>query len=639
MSAVRPSSRALRHYTLLVIAVGGGVLAHSLYLLPSAPYPLGWAALGVLALLAAAFPLKVPGLPAYLSINETFFMASALLFGPAPATVTIAVDSLIISWRRGNHLRQLLFNLTSAPLALWCGIHTYFLMSGGPPMAHDMSSPNALTLAPLAGMAGVYFLLNSGLIALAVALSKGIRPFQLWRQHFLVMSLNYFGAASAAFFLIVLMQSLGVTALVAVIPLISVCYLAMRSWLGRVEDAQQHVQTVNKMYLSTIGAFSTAIEAKDGVTGNHVHRVQAYALGLARALDVTDASTLQAIEAAALLHDTGKLAVPEHILNKPGRLTPAEFETMKTHVDVGAEILSSIDFPYPVVPIVRAHHENWDGTGYPRNLKAEDIPIGARILAVVDCFDALTSDRPYRAAMNEADAIAIIVERRGTMYDPQVVDTFLKVYRDIAPPGAQKPALENALRQIRRVHQPEPAEAVSRLPDASGDASTELLAFVSLARVASQRPTVRDIGALAWAHLRELVPTASLAIFTTDSARTELLVEYAAGPAAPRLGTLSMEVGRRVSGWVAANRRPMMNADAPLDLAELAEDLRYALSLPLLAEARLVGVLTLYAVEQFSDVQVRQLEMIVPHLATAVAAVDNEPARPAGRDLRVVARR
>ena len=127
---------------------------------------------------------------------------------------------------------------------------------------------------------------------------------------------------------------------------------------------------------------------------------------------------LRAIEAAALLHDVGKLAIPEHILNKPGRLTPAEFERMKSHARIGAEILSEVDFPYPVVPIVRHHHENWDGTGYPDGLKGDAIPVGARILAVVDCFDALTSHRPYRRALSVGEAVAIIDARRGTMYDP-----------------------------------------------------------------------------------------------------------------------------------------------------------------------------------------------------------------------------
>src|SRR5262249_26364289 len=196
---------------------------------------------------------------------------------------------------------------------------------------------------------------------------------------------------------------------------------------------------LNRMYLSTVETLATAIDAKDEVTHGHIRRVQHAAVGLARELGVTDDMELRAIEAAALLHDTGKIAIPEHILNKPGKLTPAEFEKMKLHAPIGAEILSSIDFPYPVVPIVRHHHENWNGTGYPDGLKGTDIPLGARILSVVDCFDALTSDRPYRPRLTDDEALAILLERRASMYDPLVVDTFVRVYAEIAPENSAPP--------------------------------------------------------------------------------------------------------------------------------------------------------------------------------------------------------
>lgn len=635
------TSPQLRWFTIIVIAAGASILAHAMWHLPTTPNPIGWVALGALALVAATFAIKVPGISAHVSISDTFFLASVLLFGPAPATISIALDSLILSWRRGHSTQKLLFNPASSAIALWTGAQIYYLFAAAPPLAHN-DLPASTTFLPLALMAGAYFLLNSGLTVIAVGLEKRISPFRLWREHFAIISLNYFAAASASFFLIVLIRYTGLSAFAAVLPLIGVCYLAMRSWLGRVDDAQQHVTKMNNMYLSTIGAFSTAIEAKDGVTGDHVHRVQAYALGLARALGITDAGTLQALEAAALLHDTGKLAVPEHILNKPGKLTAAEFETMKTHVDVGADILSSIDFPYPVVPIVRAHHENWDGSGYPRGLRGEEIPIGARILSVVDCFDALTSDRPYRSAMREEEALEIIVQRCGSMYDPHVVETFLEVYRDIAPSAATLPALQNAIRQIRREHQPVATPLVRGEGDAlaAADSSDQLLAFVSLARVVSQRPTVRDIGALAWAHLRELAPGATLVLFTTDVTRGVLAPQYSAGPEAERLASLTIDVGRQVSGWVAATWQPMINAEARIDLGPLAEDLHYAVSLPLIADRQLTGVMTLYAAAPFGDLQVRRLEMITPHFATCVSAVESQDAtRVPTRDFRVVARR
>jgi putative nucleotidyltransferase with HDIG domain len=635
-----------------VIGAGFSIIGYSIYALPQAPNPAGWIGLGVLAIVAASFALKVPGVPVYLSISDTFFITSALLFGPAPATLTIALDSLIVSWRRGNTVRQMLFNATSSAMALWCGVQTFYAMSHRQPLDGVTAAPDAGIMIPLTCLAAVYFLLNSGLTAGVVGLSKGLNPFELWREHFAVISLNHLAAASASFFLIVLAHSVGLLAIAAVLPLILVCYLAMRSWLGRVEDAQRHLKKVNDLYLSTVSALSTAIEAKDGVTSDHIHRVQAYALGLARALKLTDPQTIQAIEAAALLHDTGKLAIPEHILNKPGKLTASEFETMKAHVDVGAEILSSIDFPYPVVPIVRGHHENWDGTGYPDGLRGEAIPIGARILSVVDCFDALTSHRPYRPAMSEEEAVAIIVERRGSMYDPNVVDTFLEVYREIAPPSSSAPQLQKALGRIRHAHAPHVARTAT-IPSASGEPpareSEDLLAFVSLARVASRTPTVADIGALAWGHIRQLVPGASVALFTIDDAQHVLVAQFTAGPAAGFLAGTAMKVGQRLTGWAAANARSVVNSDARLDVDHSTEEgLRFALAVPLMSEGSVVGVMTLYGPESFADDRSRMLEMIAPHLGTAVASarasdaaatlVDDRRARRSRSELRVVAR-
>jgi putative nucleotidyltransferase with HDIG domain len=204
-----------------------------------------------------------------------------------------------------------------------------------------------------------------------------------------------------------------------------ISYLAFKTSMARVAEAEQHVDHVNELFLRTIEALAFAVDAKDQVTHGHIRRVQSYALTLAKQLGVSDLNHLRAIAAAALLHDMGKLAIPEHILNKPGALTPAEFTRMQKHADIGADLLSLVRFPYPVVPIVRHHHESWDGSGYPAGLAGPDIPLGARVLSVVDCFDALTSDRPYRSRLDTQEAFAILRRRRGTMYDPLVVDAFL----------------------------------------------------------------------------------------------------------------------------------------------------------------------------------------------------------------------
>ena len=218
-----------------------------------------------------------------------------------------------------------------------------------------------------------------------------------------------------------------------ILPLLVITYLTYKTSLARLADAQRHIAQVNDLYLSTIETLAMAVDAKDQITHGHIRRVQVFAVELARLLGVREGGQLKAIETAALLHDMGKLAIPEHILNKPGKLTTAEFDTMKQHADIGADLLSSIRFPYPVVPIVRHHHESWNGTGYPTGIGGTDIPLGARILAVVDCFDALTSDRPYRPKMSREQAFTILRERSGVMYDPLVVDMFINAFDEIRP--------------------------------------------------------------------------------------------------------------------------------------------------------------------------------------------------------------
>jgi putative nucleotidyltransferase with HDIG domain len=178
---------------------------------------------------------------------------------------------------------------------------------------------------------------------------------------------------------------------------------------------------------AAIGALARMMAARDGATHQHAQRVQHFAVALAAEIGIRDDRMLQAIEVGALLHDIGKLGVPDSLLAKPGPLTPAEYERVKQHSAIGADLLSTINFPGPLSLVVRHHHENWDGSGYPDGLRGENIPIGARVLAVVDCYDALTSDRPYRAALPHCSAASMLDERSGSMYDPQIATAFLSI--------------------------------------------------------------------------------------------------------------------------------------------------------------------------------------------------------------------
>ncbi len=208
-------------------------------------------------------------------------------------------------------------------------------------------------------------------------------------------------------------ERLGWAFSLALLPPLYLIYRSVRLYFGKMEQEKAHAENMASLHLRTIEALATAIEAKDECTGDHLRRVQVYSLELAKHLGLSS-DEVHALQAASILHDIGKLAVPDYIISKPGKLTPDEFDKMKVHTVVGAEILEQVAFPYPVAPIVRSHHEKWDGSGYPDGLKAEDIPIGARILSAVDCLDALASDRQYRRALPLDEAMDYVAGLSGT---------------------------------------------------------------------------------------------------------------------------------------------------------------------------------------------------------------------------------
>jgi putative nucleotidyltransferase with HDIG domain len=642
------SAQALRVYVLAVVLAGAFVLVDAALDAMRTPHPIQWIALAGLAMVAGSFRLNFASESANITIDEdSFVITSALLFGPGPATLAIAANGFVSSLRRRMPARQIAFNMGELAISMWVGSHAFFLAAGIAPLSQSKPSLGALVL-PLLAMTVVYFALNSGLTAIAVGLDARQSPIQIWRRHFQSLWIGYLAAASLAFCLILLIQQVSMIAMVVVVPLLVVFNLTLRSSFGRVDDAHRHLTDMDRLYLSTVETLAMAIDAKDDVTHSHVRRVQAYAIGLARALGITDELELKAIEAAALLHDTGKLAVPEHILNKPGKLTAAEFEKMKRHVDVGADILSLVHFPYPVVPIVHCHHESWDGTGYPRGIGGEDIPIGARILSVVDCFDALTSDRPYRGRMTEAAAVQILRERRGRMYDPRVVDTFIDMYHTItiAPVDMAGHDVLKRIHQSR--HEDTPRESI---PEVGGAGSTNALAFVSLERCVAGEARVSDVLELASKLLAEAMPGATGAWYLPDVARDRFTVAGAFGPAASVMQGLSVAVGDRLTGWVAASRQPIINSPATIDLAArvnaVSPPLSRCISVPLMAGEALVAVLTLYtaAPDGFTVDHVQLIQSVAPQLAGAIdvslrkgAPRDTTPKQKSGpRDLWLVA--
>jgi len=590
--------RAGRLYISTVISAGVLTLTYSTASLIFERVGWDWLTLAALTLLTGTFSIKVPSVNARLSVSEAFVFAAVLLFGLHVATVIVVLDSLVLAiWlqKPSRSGLRVTFNIAAAAVAISSAARIFVWMVPVQPAA---SAPLDQLVLPVFLLAISYFAINSWLIAVAVAYEQGASASGIWRRNFFWFGLNYLGGASVALVLVGYTRNVNVAALGVIIPLVVILYLTFRTSWARVEDADRHVAQVNELYLSTIEALAMAVDAKDQITHGHIRRVQVFALELAKRLGVSEDRHLKAIATAALLHDMGKLAIPEHILNKPGKLTPAEFEKMKRHADIGADLLSSIKFPYPVVPIVRHHHEHWNGGGYPAGISGTDIPLGARILSVVDCFDALTSDRPYRPRLTTEEAFAIIREARGKLYDPLVVDTFIRAYEEIGPLAIRAGQEARSFMESAALSDDETPRPLRQIRANASEASLLDGCSTEIAKAGSVNTSVQ----IAAQYLRQLTPATVYALFMYDSTADVLTCVSTSGDEQRLLGALTIRLGERVTGWTAANRRTSVNSNASLDLVEIAgffvPRLRSTISTPLADGETLVGVLSAYSSKQ-----------------------------------------
>jgi putative nucleotidyltransferase with HDIG domain len=604
VEGARPNGISTLRGYLATISVGGAaVVVASVVSLSRDPVDATWLILAALTIVTSWAKLRMPGVTASFSISDTFTMTAALLHGPAAGAAIVSLDGLVISAglvKDGEWPRKALFNATAPALAMWLAAWFFFAVTGRPPLS-DALPPLGEFVLPLALFATAYFLLSTGIVAVAIALDQRAPLRQVWTEHFSLLWPTYFGGASIAAIIVYMAPALGPdlqsVALALVLPLIVILYVTFKGAIARVHERVNYLAEVNRTYLAVINALAQAIDAKDQITHGHIRRVQQYAVRLAKRLGVTNGREIQAIEAGALLHDVGKLAIPEHILNKPAKLTPAEFNRMKRHAEIGAQILSSIDFPYPVVPIVRHHHERWDGGGYPQGLAGEDIPLGARILSVVDCFDALRSDRPYRGRLSDEEITAILRSRSGTMYDPNVVDEFLGTLDDIIAEEMSEP--EVPPQPLELAHDEPVMVDESAVPASLAERAAVLLELG--AALASDQQDPQATCAQVQALLGRIMPAATCVVFGYEHETDELRPRAVAGAHANGLYSLRILNGDRLTGWVTAYRRPIVNSDAGLDLADTpaarADPPFYkCIAVPIVREGTVHGALTVYSV-------------------------------------------
>ena len=400
-------------------------------------------------------------------------------------------------------------------------------------------------------------------------------------------------------------------------------------------ERRRHAEEMANIHMNTIESLAIAIDAKDQTTHGHVRRTQIYATEMGKLLNLAEPE-LRALHAGALLHDIGKLAVPEYILNKPGKLTEAEFAKMKIHPTVGGDILKRVNFPYPVEDIVRYHHEKWDGSGYPKGLRGEAIPLVARIISVVDFYDATRCDRPYRKGMKREDSLALLNNMKGTSFDPKVVQKFVehveKFDRLIGSEDIQEQVASTPIADTQTATKPDAGLAPDTLGtpiESSGfrsisEAQREVFALHEIAQTIGSSLNLSDTVTLVANKLKAIVPFDSCVIFLVDDRSGKAVAAHAVGEETEIFANRRMNVGDGITGWVIANSRSMCNASPELDLVGVPEQIvkrfRGVLVSPLLREDGAFGAIALYSQSRttYTAEHVRLLESVCQHASSAL---------------------
>jgi len=583
-----------------------------------------------IAVLASRLRVNLPGITGTLSVNFLFILVgiAELSYSEAITLGAISMLAQCLYPSRPGAI-QLTFNVCAGSLSTALA---YLVYHNSLANSLIVNRPLVLCLA-----ASIYFIVNSGCIAVVISFSEGKLLRQILVECYFWSFPYYLVGAGIAAAIAWFNDAFNWETSLLFVPAIYLIYRSYGLYLGKLEDEKRHVEEIANLHLRTIEALALAIEAKDQTTHDHLQRVRVYAIEVAKELGMKGAD-LEALHAAALLHDIGKLAVPEHIIAKPGRLTPEEFEKMKIHTVVGAEILERVRFPYPVVPIVRAHHEKWDGSGYPFGLKGEEIPIGARILSAVDYLDALASDRQYRRAMPLDDVMQRLIAESGKAFDPKVVHVLERRYRTLenlalAQSGRDGSAAPSAAIQIMRGPAPDAGFENAAVSDAPGREAT-FLSSIAAARQEAQSlfELSQDLGAslslgetlsVFSVKLKPMVPYDAIAIYIL---RDDILIpEYVNGDNYRLFSSLRIPVGDGLSGWVAQNKKPIVNGNPSVEPGYLNDPdkfstLRSALALPLEGVAGVIGVLALYRAEKdaFTSDHLRILLAVSGKMALAI---------------------
>ena len=594
-------------------ALGMWALVHALWHYQSTDLP-RFVCYLLVAVLASSLKIRLPGIDGTMSVNFLFILLGILELS-LPETLLLGCTAT---------LAQCLFGSRQRPDPIKVIFNVFSMMANAIALSymayHDLQRVlGAGTLPLLVITALIFFIANTVPVAVIISVTEGKSAHKVWAEcHFWSFPFYMVGAA-LVFAVGFLSQKVGWQTSLLVLPLVYWVYRSYHLYLAKlaaekeqVEVEKKNAEDVAMLHLRTIESLALAIEAKDHTSHRHLQRVRVFAVEVAKELHFSD-DEIEALRAAALLHDIGKLAIPEHIINKPGRLTPEEFEKMKIHTLVGAEILQRVAFPYPVAPIVRSHHERWDGAGYPDGLKGEQIPAGARVLAAVDCLDALASHRQYRNAMSLDAAMDKVASLSGSAFEPRIVDVLQRRYRELdqmshSRTSAQEEAdfragdgpieltdhpAATAEKTELTATTPNDSDFLSSIASARQEAQTMFELSQDLGNSLSLGETLSVLSM----RLRRMIPYDSMVVFLLKEGR--LVPELVSGDNFRLLSSLNIAMGEGLCGWVAENRKPILNGNPDVEAGYVNDPkkfttLRSTLAVPLEGLNGVVGVLAMY---------------------------------------------
>ncbi|HTK37319.1 MAG TPA: diguanylate cyclase [Pyrinomonadaceae bacterium] len=475
-------------------------------------------------------------------------------------------------------------------------------------------------------LAGLVHFLLSTLLNYIYSRSKNDAPVsRLVADKFVFPAVDEAVSLLATIALYFIFVQFGIEFGLVVVPLAIIGDLAYKIHKNRLAQKTRQITEASRIHLATVEALATAIDARDQVGIGHVRRTQIYAIGIGEMLNLSE-SEINALRTGALLHDIGKLAVPDHILNKPGRLTRAELEKTKIHASVGASILEKVGFQDPVVPTVKYHHECWDGRGYPEGLKGHNIPLTARILCVADAYDTLRGARPYRPAISRDEACSYLLNGAGSQFDPMIVNVFLNNLKGLEAQIERK-GLSYSLDTrgaLDITSEPNSASDQSYVEQIKR-ANHEVFTLYELAREFGSSVNLHETLALFTKKIAEFVPFDTCTVYLLDSARETAAAEHIDGKGGPAFKGRHIHVGEGPTGEALKTGTIVKNVDPagdfPVSQQDLVDDYVAMVSLPLHADDTLIGAVSLYSREPsgYGEEHLRLLETISRIAADAVA--------------------